>query len=98
MALATRRRISASTAAAGRLRSRRERADDAERHAKLAAVLDLHEGAHPVEPRVGLDAADRPDVVGDEPGVASLRPRTTATLSGSPLNASPSRFAPQPVT
>ena len=42
--------------------------DHAEAARERAAVLDLHEGADAVEPRVGLDAADRADVAGDERG------------------------------
>ena len=72
----TRRRISASTAlgAAAARRAAHER-DDAEVARERAAVLDLHERAHAVEPRVGLDAADRTDVAGDERGglLAALR-------------------------
>ena len=69
----------------------------------------LHENEQPsctftnardaVEPLLGLDAADRADVAGDE---AAASPRcgraTTTTFSGSPANASAARFAPQPVT
>ena len=40
--------------------------DDAEVAREGAAVLHLHEGAHPVESRVRLDAGDRPHVAGDE--------------------------------
>ena len=40
--------------------------DDAEVARERAAVLDLHERAHAVDPRVGLDAADRADVTRDE--------------------------------
>ena len=40
--------------------------DHAEVAGERAAVLDLHERANAVEPRVGLDAADRADVAGDE--------------------------------
>ena len=39
--------------------------DHAERARERAAVLDLHERAHAVEPRVGLHATDRADVAGD---------------------------------
>jgi hypothetical protein len=39
--------------------------DHAERAGERAAVLDLHERAHAVEPRGRLDAADRADVAGD---------------------------------
>src|SRR5581483_4546511 len=46
------------------------RAADERDHAEVArertAVLDLHERAHTVEARVGLHAADRADVAGDE--------------------------------
>src|SRR5919109_2523937 len=40
--------------------------DNAEVARETAAVLDLHEGAHAVEPRVRLHAAERPDVARDE--------------------------------
>ena len=40
--------------------------DDAEAAREAAAVLHLDERAHAVEPRVGLHAADRADVAGDE--------------------------------
>ena len=36
--------------------------NDAEVAGEAAAVLHLHEGAHAVEPRFGLDAADRADI------------------------------------
>ena len=39
--------------------------DHAERARERAAVLDLHEGANAVEPRVRLHAADCADVAGD---------------------------------
>ena len=39
--------------------------DHAEGTRERAAVLDLHERLDPVEPRVRLHAADRPDVAGD---------------------------------
>src|SRR5919112_2008968 len=42
--------------------------DDAEVAREGAAVLDLHERAHTVDTRVGLDAADRAHVAGDERG------------------------------
>ena len=52
--------------------------DHAEGAREAAAVLDLHERARPVEPRVGLDAADRADVAGDgvrqSPRSAARRP------------------------
>ena len=50
--------------AAAARRAAHER-DHAERARERAAVLDLDEGADAVEPRVGLDAADRADVAGD---------------------------------
>ena len=53
--------------AAAARRAAHER-DHAEVARERAAVLDLHEGAHAVEPGVGLDAADRADVAGDERG------------------------------
>ena len=40
--------------------------DDAEVARERAAVLHLDEGAHAIEPRIRLDAADRADVAGDE--------------------------------
>ena len=62
----TRRRMSARTAAAERLRVRAaDERDHAEGAGKTAPVLDLDEGANAVEAVVGLDAADRADVAGD---------------------------------
>ena len=40
--------------------------DHAEVARERAAVLDLHEGTHALDARVGLHAADRTDVAGDE--------------------------------
>ena len=51
------------TAAARRAADERDHAEVA---GERAAVLDLHERAHAVDPRVGLNAADRPDVACDE--------------------------------
>src|SRR5262249_35021028 len=42
--------------------------DDAEVAGEAAAVLDLHERADAIEPRVGLDASNRADVPGDRVG------------------------------
>ena len=72
--------------------------DHAERARERAAVLDPDEGADPVEPVIGLDAADRTDVGGD--GVDDLLAAAgdTRTLSGRPANASVGRFAAHPVT
>ena len=49
--------------------------DDAERARERAAVLDLHEGTRPLEPRVGLHAADRADVAGNDIGNVLARLR-----------------------
>ena len=63
----TRRAISASTASArAAARGAAHERDHAEVAREAAAVLHLDERAHAVEPRVGLDAADRADVAGDE--------------------------------
>ena len=42
--------------------------DHAERAGERAAVLDPHKGANPVEPMLGVDAADRADIARDESG------------------------------
>ena len=42
--------------------------DDAEAARERAAVLDLDERADAVEPVVGLDAAERPELAGEEAG------------------------------
>src|SRR5439155_1348008 len=39
--------------------------DDAEVAREATAVLDLHERAHAIETRIGLDAGDRADIAGD---------------------------------
>src|SRR5439155_7617916 len=49
--------------AAAARRAAHER-DHAEVARERAAVLDLHERAYAIEPRVGLDTADRADVAG----------------------------------
>ena len=59
-------RSTASARAAARCAA--DERDHAEPARERAAVLDLDERPHPVEPRVGLDAADRADVAGDERG------------------------------
>ena len=73
--------------------------DHAEGAREAAAVLHLDERAHAVEPRVGLDAADRADVARDERGrlLAAARDDHDVLRAG-PANASAARFAPQPVT
>ena len=58
--------------------------DDAERAREGAAVLDLDERAHALEPVVRLHAADRPHVGGDGVGDLLAAPATTRTLSGMP--------------
>src|SRR5205807_6184770 len=47
-------------------RSAADERNHAEVAGETAAVLDLHEGADSVEPRVRLDAADRTHIAGDE--------------------------------
>ena len=49
---------------------------------EAAPVLHAHEGAHAVEPRVGLDAADRADVAGDELRSLLARPRDDGHVLG----------------
>src|SRR6185436_4264064 len=49
--------------------------DDAEIAREAAAVLDLHERADSIKARVGVDAADRTDVSGDELRGLLARPR-----------------------
>ena len=72
--------------------------DHAERTRERAAVLDLHERAHAVEPRVRLHAADRADIAGDRlDGLLDLA-GTTVTFAGSPAKASFESLAPHPVT
>ena len=71
--------------------------NDAERARERAAVLDLHERAHPLEPGVGLHAADRADVPRDRGRRLLARPRDDRHVRAEPSNA-PSRFAPHPVT
>ena len=57
----------ASTASARRLRDAPRTSGMTQKlQEKLQPSWILHERAHAVEPRVGLDAADRPDVAGDE--------------------------------
>jgi hypothetical protein len=57
----------------------------------------LHERAHAVEPVLGVDAADRADVAGDEGRGLVARPPVTTTFGARAANA-PSRFEAQPVT
>src|SRR5918996_5516023 len=68
----------AGAAAAG---SPADERDDAERARERAAVLDLHERPRPVEPRVGLDAADRAHVAGHGRGHLLARPRDHGDVS-----------------
>ena len=73
--------------------------DHAERARERAAVLDPDEGADPVEPVVGLDAADRTDIGGD--GVGELLAPTgdhpdVVGQAGERLRSE--RLAAQPVT
>ena len=72
--------------------------DDAEVARERAAVLDLHERANAIEARVGLDAADRADVAGDERGGLLASLRDDDDVRGSPAKPASPRFAPQPVT
>ena len=58
--------------------------DHAEGAAEGAAVLDLHEGAHAVQPYVSVDAADRPEIAGDEVGRLLARARHDHDVLGSP--------------
>ena len=70
----------------------------AERARERAAVLDLDECPHPVEPRVRLHAADRAHVAGDRlDGLLDLA-GTTVTFAGRPANAVSESRAPHPVT
>ena len=70
--------------AAAARRAANER-DHAEVARERAAVLDLHERAHAVEPRVGLHAADRADVACDERGrlLGALRDDRDVRRAGS---------------
>ena len=71
--------------------------DHAERARERAAVLDLHERAHPVEPVLRLDARDRADVTGDERrGVLADATGRRRRSTRSPSRA-PARFDAQPV-
>ena len=72
--------------------------DHAERARERAAVLDLHERAHAVEPRVGLHAADRADVAGDRLDRLLDLARDDGDVRGQPGEGVLESLAPQPVT
>ena len=66
---------------------------------EAAAVLHLDERAHSVEPRIGLDAPDRPDVTGDEARCLLARPGDDRDVRRQTLGRRrPARLAAQPVT
>ena len=67
-------------------------------HEKLASVLNLDEGAHPVEAGVRLDAADRTDRARDRAGRLLAPACHDDHVGGRPANAPAGRLAPQPVT
>ena len=97
---AMRRRASASTAAAERLRDApRTSGIDAEVAREAAAVLHLDERAHAVEAR-RPPGRSRRRRRRRRPRPASPRSasRSRPRSRGRPANASPARFAPQPVT
>ena len=72
--------------------------DDAERARERAAVLDPDEGAHAVEPVIGLDAADRADIGRDGLGELLAAARDHADVVGQAGERARERLAAQPVT
>ena len=60
---------------------------DAERAGEAAAVLHLHERADAVDAGIGLNAADRPDRVGDEVGSCLAPPPDDGDVVGKPREA-----------
>jgi hypothetical protein len=96
MPCAARRRISPSTASAVRLRVARGRGDHTEGARERAPVLDLDERAHPIEPVLGVDAADRADVAATKAAASRPSSRDDDVRPASPK--APSRFEAQPVT
>ena len=97
------RRAAGSRASTASARAAARAAADERDHAEVAreaaAVLDLHERANALEPRVVV-ARSRARRRRRRPRPASPRcgGRTTTTLPGRPSSASPPRFAAQPVT
>src|SRR5206468_12283320 len=71
-------------AAPGRAANRRDHAEGAR---EAAPVLDLHERAHAVEPRVGLHATDGADVAGDEAGRVLAAPGDDHDVLGKAVEA-----------
>ena len=72
--------------------------DDAERARERAAVLDLHECARPLEPRIGLDAGDSADVSRDGVRYVLARPRDDSDVRRYPFECGPQvRRAPRDV-
>jgi hypothetical protein len=62
--------------------------DDAETAGEAAAVLDLHEGAHPIKTDIRLDATQRPDGAGDEAGGSLAREPDDFDVFGKSVEAS----------
>ena len=58
--------------------------NDAEVAREAAAVLHLHEGANAVETHIGLDAANRPHIAGDETGCLLARKSDNRDVGGHP--------------
>ena len=61
--------------------------DHAEAAREAAPVLDLHEGAHPAEADVRLDAPERPDGACDEAGRSFARKPDDFDVLGKPVEA-----------
>src|SRR5581483_4806986 len=95
----TRRAISASTAAAFRLRDAPRTSGMTQKlHEKLQPSCTLTNARTRSTRASACTQAIAPTSPATDAGVASLLFATTTTLSGSPANAPPARFAPQPVT
>src|SRR5436305_11990011 len=95
----TRRRTSASTAEAGRLRDPPRTSGMTQKlHEKLQPSWILTNARTRSRRASACTQPSAPTSPATKSGVASLRRATTVTLSGRPTNASPARFAAQPVT
>ena len=93
------RRISLRTAVGGAApRAAADERDHAERARERAAVLDLHERAHAVEPWSACTQPIAPTSPATASATSSLRRATTRTLAGRPAKALLVRLAAQPVT
>src|SRR5439155_10110000 len=96
---ATRRRISPSTASAERLREApRTSGMTQKRQANEQPSCTLTKARTRSRRASACTQPIAPTSPATTSGVSSLRRATTTTLPGSPANASPARFAPQPVT